>query len=85
MKTKQRVLFVAHSGKMSGANLSFYSIIEQLRNKLDIYVLVNEENSELTRALDKISVNHIYLKYSWWVAHKRENLFKQIYLSLIHI
>lgn len=79
MKTKQRVLFVAHSGKMSGANLSFYSIIEQLRNKLDIYVLVNEENSELTRALDKISVNHIYLKYSWWVAHKRENLFKQIY------
>ena len=50
MERKKKILFVSHSGRMSGANLSFYSIIEQLKCKIDIYVLVNERDSELTRA-----------------------------------
>ncbi len=79
MERKKKILFVSHSGRMSGANLSFYSIIEQLKCKIDIYVLVNETDSELTHALEKISVNYIYLKYSWWVAHKRDNIIKQTY------
>lgn len=79
MERKKKILFVSHSGRMSGANLSFYSIIEQLKRKIDIYVLVNETDSELTHALEKISVNYIYLKYSWWVAHKRDNIIKQTY------
>lgn len=79
MERKKKILFVSHSGRMSGANLSFYSIIEQLKCKIDIYVLVNERDSELTRALEKISVKYIYLKYSWWVAHKRDRIIKQTY------
>lgn len=57
MERKKKILFVSHSGRMSGANLSFYSIIEQLKCKIDIYVLVNERDSELTRALEKYRLN----------------------------
>lgn len=78
----KKVLFVSHSGKLSGANLSFVSIITNLKEKIDITVLVNDNNSELTRTLDRIGVKHICCNYSWWVAHKRTSPVKQLYRYL---
>lgn len=77
------VLFVAHSAKLSGANKSFISLIESLKDKINITVLVNSKDGELTKLLQQLGVKYIYYKYDWMVAHHRQNIVKSIVRYII--
>lgn len=72
-----KALFVAHNVKISGANKSFLGIIEQLRERMDIVVLVNIQDGELVNALKQMNVDYLVGNYDWWDAHSRTNIIKQ--------
>lgn len=73
-----KVLFVAHSVTLSGANISFLSIIEQLHNDIEITILVNSVDGCLIDKVVELDIPYKVCKYDWWYAHSRNNKFKQI-------
>ena len=72
-----KALFVSHSSKMSGANISFLSVIKELSSTIDIVVLVNDKNGDFVIELKKMGVDYICSKYGWWYAQYRNNIFKR--------
>lgn len=80
-----KALFVAHCTDFSGANKSFYSIIQQLKDKITIIVLVNQKDGELIEKLQLIGIKVLFTKYGWWVTAPRKNLVKQIYRKCVDL
>lgn len=78
-----KALFVAHCVDFSGANKSFYSIIQQLKDKISITVLVNQKDGELIEKLKLIGIKVLIAKYGWWVTTPRKNPVKRIYRKCV--
>lgn len=72
-------LFIAHCNDLSGANKSFLSNIDKLKDRIDIVVLINKKEGLLSEELRKRNIPMIYHRYGWWYALPRKNFFKRIY------
>ncbi|WGX75697.1 glycosyltransferase [Paraclostridium bifermentans] len=73
-----KVLVVAHTTDLSGANKSLLGIIEQLSSKVEFVVVVNNKDGEFIGKLKKLNIRVVYKKYSWIYAKPRINFFKRI-------
>lgn len=73
-----KVLVVAHTTDLSGANKSLLGIIEQLSSKVEFVVVVNNKDGEFIEKLRKLNIRVVYKKYSWIYAKPRINFFKRI-------
>ncbi len=73
-----KALFVAHNTSISGANLSFLSVIKGISSSIKIVVLVNDNKGGLIDRLNELGIEYICFRYDWWFAHRRNNICKQI-------
>lgn len=73
-----KVLVVTHTTDLSGANKSLLGIIEQLNDRVEFVVVVNNRYGELIEKLKNLNIKIIYKKYSWIYAKPRINIFKRI-------
>lgn len=73
---KSKILVVAHSGKVSGANKSLLSVLDGLKDKYSFSVVINEANSELSFRLGEMGIHSIDLDYSWWYTTPKAGFLK---------
>lgn len=78
-----KILFVAHCTDLSGANKSLLDIIMHLKERNDIYVLVNKSQGKLIDQLNRINIPHIVASFSWWYARGAESILTKIYRYVI--
>jgi glycosyltransferase involved in cell wall biosynthesis len=77
-----KVLFIAHCNDLSGANKSFLSLIEILKEKIEIVVMCNQYPGAFTDKVESLGVPVIEANYAWWYIKPRKNPAKQIYRKI---
>lgn len=78
-----KALFVSHCNDLSGANKSLISLIEQLKSRMEIKVLCNQEYGKLTEYLKHLGIQVIFADYAWWYIKPRKNIIKQSYRKIV--
>lgn len=80
---KLKILVVAHSSKISGANRSMLDILLRLRDRFEFIVLFPEKKGELQHILKSNNIEVIYYPYRWQYAQDRFNKTKAIYRYIV--
>lgn len=76
---KKKILVVSHVNDLSGANKSLLGIIDNLADKVEFIVLINQKEGALGSELAKRGIDTLYYPYSWWYANNRQSKFKRVY------
>lgn len=71
------ILYVAHESNLNGASRSLLGIIDELKEDVNIFVLVNDKNGDFVNELNKRKIKIIYAKYYWWIGVKSNNIIKK--------
>lgn len=60
------ILFFTHERSYGGASRALVTLIKDLKNEHNIYVVVPFKNAKIVEELNKLNVNVISCFYSWW-------------------
>lgn len=71
------ILYVSHESNLGGATRSLLGIIDELQDKVNVFVLTSSKSGELTNELKKRNVKVISVKYCWWMGLKPNSLMEK--------
>lgn len=80
-----KVLVVAHSAGLSGANKSLISILNNLASLIEFTVLINGSPELFKSELKDKNIKIIPYKYEWWYSTPRKNFLKHMVRYVIDI
>lgn len=73
-----RILFFTHEKSYGGASRALVTLIKDLKDKHDIYVVVPFKDAKITLELQKLNVNIISCFYSWYQVPVNISKFKKL-------
>lgn len=68
------ILYISHESTLGGATRSLLGIIDELQDKVNVFVLISSKSGELVNELKKRNVKVISVKYCWWMGLKSNSL-----------
>lgn len=77
------ILYIAHESGLGGASLSLLGMIDELKNKNKISVIVRQKEGPFIDELNKRGVEVIYVKYFSWIIPRPDNVLKRYIRKVI--
>lgn len=79
-----KIIIISHSSNKYGAELALLEMVDLIRRNHECIVFV-PNNGPLIEDFKKINIKVQISKYSWWIHHKKDTLFKIIIKIILNI